>query len=144
MASSRYSAGDVLSSVFAEEEIFDDSDSEIGDDIYGYLVEYTLPREELEEEARGLMGGRDHSCSSDLAGQSIASNLASNSEEPDEERFEGTRSSDDGSHSLHSNMEVTSLSREHETEDMVVDPASPTLRSDVASSIGEEVVSEVT
>ena len=36
MANSWYSAGGVLSSVFAEEESYNDSDSKRRDDVYGY------------------------------------------------------------------------------------------------------------
>ena len=51
-------AGDV---VFAEEESYDDSDSESGDDIYGYLGQFALPRVELEKEAHNLMGNGESS-----------------------------------------------------------------------------------
>ena len=37
----------------------DDSDSESGDDIYGYLGAFVLPRGELEEELCILTGGVD-------------------------------------------------------------------------------------
>jgi len=154
MATPRYSAGEVLSSVFDEEDSFDDSGSESGDDIYAYLGEPMIPREELEEEARDLMEDRDDSSSAD---ESVASILASNSEEVEEGRFEDTnseereeervedtRSSDGDSHSLHSSMEFASHSREHESEDMVVDAPSPILHTDEANSIDDRVVSEIT
>jgi len=51
-------AGDV---VFAEEESYDNSDSESGDDIYGYLGQFALPRVELEKEAHNLMGNGESS-----------------------------------------------------------------------------------
>jgi len=41
IVSSRYLVGDVLSSVFAEEESYDDSDNKSGDDVYGYLSSST-------------------------------------------------------------------------------------------------------
>jgi len=37
MVGSWYSAGDVLSSIFDEEESYDDSDSESYNDVYGYI-----------------------------------------------------------------------------------------------------------
>ena len=59
MAYSRLSVNDVLSNVFANEDSFDDSDSESGDDIYGYLGAFTLSRGELERETCNLTEGFD-------------------------------------------------------------------------------------
>ena len=43
MAYSRISKDDVISGIFDAEETFDDSDSESGDDIYGYLGARIIP-----------------------------------------------------------------------------------------------------
>ena len=47
MAYSWILGDDIVSSIFADEETFDDSDS--GDDVYGYLGACTIPRGELIE-----------------------------------------------------------------------------------------------
>lgn len=58
MAFSRISAEDVLENVFddvfEDEQSLDDSDSEDGEDIYGYLGSVVVPRGELEGESRRL------------------------------------------------------------------------------------------
>jgi len=88
-------AGHVLSNIFAEEESYDDGDSERYNDVWGYLGPSTLPRVELEEEACDLIGHSQDSNSNKLAGKSVASNLTSNSEEHHEEGIEDTRSDDE-------------------------------------------------
>ena len=42
---------DVVSNIFVDEESFDDSDSESGDDIYGYLGAVAMPCSKLLEES---------------------------------------------------------------------------------------------
>ena len=59
MAYSRLSADNLVSHIFGHEDSFDDSDSESGEDIYGYLGAFALSRHELEEESRILTGGVD-------------------------------------------------------------------------------------
>lgn len=59
MAYSRISGDDIVSSIFADEETFDDSDSDSGDDVYGYLGARAIPRGELIEELSALTGGAD-------------------------------------------------------------------------------------
>ena len=59
MAYSRISGDDIVSSIFADEETFDDSDSDSGDDVYGYLGACAIPRGELIEESNVLTGGAD-------------------------------------------------------------------------------------
>lgn len=59
MAYSRISGDDIVSSIFADEETFDDSDSDSGDDVYGYLGARAIPRRELVEESNVLTGGAD-------------------------------------------------------------------------------------
>ena len=54
MAVSRLSAEDVLANVIDDEESLDGSDSEDGEDIYGYLGAFVVPRGELEDESRVL------------------------------------------------------------------------------------------
>ena len=54
MAYSRISGDDVVSNIFADEDSFDDSDSESGDDIYGYLGAFAISRNELVKESRIL------------------------------------------------------------------------------------------
>ena len=73
MAFSRISAEDVLQNVFEDEQSLDDSDSEDGEDIYGYLGAFVVPRGELEGESRRLSrrrlldvdGGDDEESSED-------------------------------------------------------------------------------
>ena len=57
MAYSWLSADDVVSHILEDEDRFDDSDSEIGEDIYAYLGTFALSCAELEEELRALTGG---------------------------------------------------------------------------------------
>ena len=57
MAFFRLSTEDVLDNVFEDEESLDDSDSEDGGDIYGYLGSFAIPRNELEAESQRLCGG---------------------------------------------------------------------------------------
>ena len=59
MAYSRISGDDIVSSIFADEETFDDSDSDSRDDVYGYLGARAIPRRELIEESNVLTGGAD-------------------------------------------------------------------------------------
>ena len=61
MAYSRISGDDIVSSSFADEETFDDSDSDSdsGDDVYGYLGARAIARGELIEESNVLTGGAD-------------------------------------------------------------------------------------
>ena len=56
MAYSWLSGDDVVSNIFANEESFDDSDSESGDDIYGYLDAFAMSCCELVEESHILTG----------------------------------------------------------------------------------------
>ena len=69
MAISRISAEDVLENVFEDEQSLDDSDSEDGEDIYGYLGAFVVPRVELEGESRHLSvrinGDNDETSSDD-------------------------------------------------------------------------------
>ena len=78
MAYSRLSEDDVVSTIFADEESFDDSDSESGEDIYGYLGACAIPREELIEEARSLIGS---DCEVDDEEEDMLSDEHSNHEE---------------------------------------------------------------
>ena len=59
MAYSQLSVDNVVSHMFEDEDGFDDSDSESGEDIYGCLGAFALSRHELEEESRILTGGMD-------------------------------------------------------------------------------------
>ena len=59
MAYSRISGDDIVSSIFADEETFNDSDSDSRDDVYGYLGAHAIPRRELIEESNVLTGGAD-------------------------------------------------------------------------------------
>ena len=59
MAYLQLSADNVVSHIFEDEDSFDDSDNESGEDIYGYLGVFALSRHELEEESRILTGGMD-------------------------------------------------------------------------------------
>jgi len=83
----------------------------------------------------------DDLSSSKLAGESVASNLTSNSEERHEERMEDTRSVDEDPHTSHSSMdEFTSSRKEHEnSDDLIVDPPSPTMRSDEVTIVDDGV-----
>ena len=56
MAYSWLSGDDVVSNIFVNEESFDDSDSESGDDIYGYLDAFAMSCCELVEESHILTG----------------------------------------------------------------------------------------
>ena len=49
MAYSWLSADNVVSHILVDEDNFDDSDSEIGEDIYGYLGAFALSRAELKK-----------------------------------------------------------------------------------------------
>ena len=51
MAYSRLLEDDVVSNIFADEDSFDDSDSESRDDIYGYLGAFAMSCDELVEES---------------------------------------------------------------------------------------------
>jgi len=77
MAYSRLSVDNVVSHILADEDSFDDSDSESGEDIYGYLGAFTLSRGELEEESRILTGGVD-----EAEDQLSREDVLSNNEEP--------------------------------------------------------------
>lgn len=55
MASNRLSAENVLGTLLADELSLDESDSEDGEDIYGYLGEPILSRSEIEAESRLLL-----------------------------------------------------------------------------------------
>ena len=59
MAYSRISGDNIVSSIFADEETFDDSDSDSRDDVYRYLGARAIPRRELIEESNVLTGGAD-------------------------------------------------------------------------------------
>ena len=60
MAYSRISGDDIVSSIFADEETFNDSDSDSGDDVYGYLGARAIPRGELiDRKSNVLTGGAD-------------------------------------------------------------------------------------
>ena len=65
MAYSRLSGDDVVFTIFADEETFDDSDSESGKDINGYLGARAIHREELIEKVCSLIGS-DHEAEDDL------------------------------------------------------------------------------
>ena len=56
MAYSWLSGDDVVSNIFVDEESFDDSDSESGDGVYGYLGAFAMSRDELVEESHILTG----------------------------------------------------------------------------------------
>ena len=77
MAYSRLSADNVVSHIFGDEDSFDDSDSESGEDIYGYLGAFALSRHELEEESRILTGGVDEE-----EDQISSEDVLANNEEP--------------------------------------------------------------
>ena len=51
MAYLRLSGDDVVSNIFVDEESFDDSDSESGDDVNGYLGAFAMSCDELVEES---------------------------------------------------------------------------------------------
>ena len=55
MASNRLSAENVLGTLLADELSFDEDDNEDGEDIYGYLGEPILRRNEIEAESRLLV-----------------------------------------------------------------------------------------
>ena len=55
MASNRLSAENVLGTLLADELSLDEDDSEDGEDIYGYLGEPILRRNEIEAESRLLV-----------------------------------------------------------------------------------------
>ena len=69
MAFSRISAEDVLENVFEDEQSIDNSDSEDGEDIYGYLGAFVVLHVELEGESRHLSvrinGGNNETSSDD-------------------------------------------------------------------------------
>ena len=69
MAFSQISAEDVPETVFEDEQSLDDSNSEDGEDIYGYLGAFVVPRVKLEGELRHLSvrinGGNDETSSHD-------------------------------------------------------------------------------
>ena len=54
MASDRLSAESVLGTLFEDEFSLDESDSEDGEDVYGYLGKHVLRRNEIEAESRLL------------------------------------------------------------------------------------------
>ena len=54
MAFSWISSEGVLQNIFEDEEALDDSDSEDGKDVYGYLGSLVVPRDQLEEESQHL------------------------------------------------------------------------------------------
>ena len=49
----------VVSHILEDEDSFNDRDSEISEDIYGYLGAFALSCAELEEESRALTGGAE-------------------------------------------------------------------------------------
>ena len=55
MASHRLSAENVVGTLFEDELSLDESDSEDGEDVYGYLGEPILRRSEIEAESRLLL-----------------------------------------------------------------------------------------
>ena len=69
MAFSQISAEDVLENVFEDEQSLDDSDSEDGEDIYGYLGAFVVLRVKLEGKSQHLSvrinGGNDETSSHD-------------------------------------------------------------------------------
>jgi len=94
MAYSQLSGDDVLTNIFGDEESLDDSDSESGDDIYGYLGTFVLPRDELEE--LRILTGVDK-VENELSGE----HTLSNNEEP----LGDTHSESDMEQSDHSGMD---------------------------------------
>ena len=113
MAYSRLSGDDVLSNIFVDEETFDDSDSESGDDVYGYLGARAIPRGELIEESYCLTGGVDETENgegsredtlSDSEEESVGDSYTNYSDT--EDHHDATRHEDDASSS--SNVDVES------------------------------------
>ena len=96
MAYSQLSGDDVLTNIFGDEESLDDSDSESGDDIYGYLGTFVLPHGELEEQSCILTGGVDEA-ENELSGKCTLSN--------NEEPLGDTHSESDMEQSDHSGMD---------------------------------------
>ena len=94
MAYSQLSGDDVLTNIFGDEESLDDSDSESGDDIYGYLGTFVLPRDELEE--LRILTGVDK-VENELSGERTLSN--------NEEPLGDTHSESDMEQSDHSGMD---------------------------------------
>ena len=99
MAYSWLSGDDVLTNIFGDEESLDDSDSESGDDIYGYLGAFVLPHDELEEESHILTGVDE--VENELSGE----HTLSNNEEP----LGDTHSESDMEQSDHSCVEYDEM-----------------------------------
>ena len=132
MAYSRLSVDDVVSTIFADEESFDDSDSESGEDIYGYLGAFSLCRGELEEESRNLTGGVDET-EDRVSSEDSLSNK--------EERLGETLDERDMEQSSHPSVENTSGNEGDANGGMLPEVESLAQHSDETNDM--EVVSEL-
>ena len=98
MAYSRISGDNVVCSIFVDEETFDDSDSDSGDDDYGYLGTRAISRGELIEESNVLTGGADEAEDTLSNTEETLSNSCNNSFDMQDGSDE-TRHKDDASSS---------------------------------------------
>ena len=132
MAYSRLSGDDVVSNIFANEDSFDDSDSESGDDIYGYLGAFAVSRDELVEESRIL-----------AVDEFEADELSSEDERSNNEELLNTCSESDSEQTNQFGMEDDSRYEDDGSGSIAPDPGRLSEHSDEANDI-DEVVSEIT
>ena len=132
MAYSWLSGDDVVSNIFANEDSFDDSDSESGDDIYGYLGAFAVSRDELVEESRIL-----------AVDEFEADELSSEDERSNNEELLNTCSESDSEQTNQSGMEDDSRYEDDGSGSIVPDPGRLSEHNDEANDI-DEVVSDVT
>ena len=133
MAYSRLSADNVVFHIFGDENSFDDSDSESGEDIYGYLGAFALSRHELEEESRILTGGVDEEENQISSEDSLANNEEPLGEDLCESNIEQASHSaidDDSRNECYATaMELTNPSIDGVNEGHTTDNVPPALES---------------
>ena len=129
MAYSRISGDDVVCSIFADEETFDDSDSDSGDDVYGYLGARAIRRGELIEESDVLTGGADEA-------ENDEDTLSNNGEETLSDSRSNYSDMEDGSDETRHADDTSSSG--------VLGQERPSLRSDEDNNVHmDEAVSEI-
>lgn len=153
MAFSRLSAEDVLANVIDDEKSLDGSDSEDGEDIYGYLGAFVVPRGELEDESqvlsRRLLEVDEERLSEDnseFEGLSEDDNEDEHSGIAPMEWHDGSRDENDAhvSDSVRMEEPITAISltedceNEGETPDGMVNELSPTVMESVSHTYNDE------
>ena len=119
MAYSQLSGDDVVSNIFANEDSFDDNDSESGDDIYGYLGAFAVSRDELVEESHIL-----------AVDEFEADELSSEDERSNNEELLNTCSESDSEQTNQSGMEDDSRYEDDGSSSIVPDPGRLSEHSD--------------